>query len=191
MIDNKRKLYLDAMILKRGIIYSGDMDLYDFLDAFVVLGRNMEEKIYIISFVCKNIKFMPNATICSRVTNVIKSVSSLVENSADKLADIIVNLPSINVPDYDEIRGLDTLKKDNIYRGSDEGCSGCEYFNILPCTYSNKFNYQFVCNFSNRKYPVKDREKETCKPRYFGLISMEEKQEEDKSMYGVCPKLKK
>ena len=26
MIDNKRRVYLDAMILKKGITYSGDMD---------------------------------------------------------------------------------------------------------------------------------------------------------------------
>lgn len=51
MIDNKRRVYLDAMILKKGITYSGDMDLYDFLDTFTVFGNNMEEKMYIISFV--------------------------------------------------------------------------------------------------------------------------------------------
>ena len=63
MIDNKKRVYLDAMILKKGITYSGDMDLYDFLDTFTVFGNNMEEKMYIISFVCKNIKFMPNVTL--------------------------------------------------------------------------------------------------------------------------------
>lgn len=215
MIDNKRRVYLDAMILKKGITYSGDMDLYDFLDTFTVFGKNMEEKMYIISFVCKNIKFMPNVTLDERgrvisrlkkltdekgtlesiygkLSSVIKSASNLIENGTDKLADLIIDLPSIKVPDFDEVSSSDILRKGNKYKVSEVKCCDCEYFRITLNDSNPKYRYCLMCESCNRKYPAKDEsEKEMCKPAYFGLISREEALGKDKRIYGVCPKLKK
>lgn len=215
MIDNKRRVYLDAMILKKGITYSGDMNLYDFLDTFTVFGNNMEEKMYIIGFVCKNIKFMPNVTldekgrvisrlkkltdekgtlesIYGKLSNMVKSASTLIENGSDKLADLILDLPSIKVPDFDEVSSSDILRKGNKYKVNEVRCCDCEYFRTILTDSNPKYKYYLTCESCNRKYPAKDEsEKDKCKPAYFGLISREEALDKDKRMYGVCPKLKK